>query len=419
MPVLTESEDFTNPAFNIAGVANDDIGDFSNGATTNYSGSSAIGGTNAGNMNDGTLHCDPTCTGMAGSILMPDVGGILEIFLDTTVNTGGYNITSLVNTTGWDGSSRTNHQYDVALRPIGGSYGEILNVEYPVFDPSPAEAHNSTPEDLGMPGVQLTINDDQGGFLGSGIDAIRYTFHNQNTGTSPEAYQEFDVFGTLAPPLPIPTEYQWSLAGLGDWNNRDSWTPDGIGGTIPNLNEHTAVFGDAIQGPSTVTADVPITVNRIQFDNATNTYAVGGLGGITLAATDAGGTPSISVLGTHEFQTRVDLQADTLLDVAAGSTLSFNNALNLNGFDLNLIGGGTVNVNNVINAGGGTVNLNGGTLGGGGEVGGNVFNLGGFISPGSNVAPGAAGQASVPEPSSLLVLLTGLIGLSGVMRSRR
>jgi hypothetical protein len=368
--VDTESVDYQS----FFTVSNTDIGDTLQGATTDFSGPS-LSGCDACVI-DGLLGT----AGRLSETLIPNAGAVLEIFLDTSVNTSGYDITELVNTTGWNGSSRTNHQYVLALRQVGGGYTDLINVQFPL----PPDDPDMTPFDVENPGVQLTINDDGGGNLGVNIDAVRLTFNNDLGGTEGEALQEVDITGVPASPLDPANEFQWSLPGLGDWNSNGSWSAIGGVGTLPNDVEHTAVFGDAIQASSTVTADVPITVNRIQFDSATNTYALAGLGGITLAPTGAGGNPSISALGTHEFQTKVDIQANTVADVAADSTLSFNNRLNLNGNDLILTGSGTANINNVLTAAGGTVNLNAGTLGGGGEVSGSVDNSGGTVAPGNS-----------------------------------
>ena len=231
--------------------------------------------------------------------------------------------------------------------------------------------------------------------------------------------------------LPPATLFTWDLPGLGNWHSSESWQPaPDTAGTFPNSNEHTAVFSDSIQAPSTVTADAPITLNRIQFDNATNTYALAGVGGITLAVPGDGGNASISAMGTHEFQTKVDLQANTVVDVAAASTLTFNNALNLNGNELSLAGAGTANVNSVLHAGGGTVNLNAGTLGGGGEVGGSVNNSFGTVAPGSspgiltidgNYTQGAGGTLAleigglVPGEDHDKLAVTGTADLNGTV----
>ena len=232
--VITESVDYANPIFNIKAISNTDIGDASQGATTAFTAASGTLGNCHGCVIDGLLGA----SGNTGAALLPGDGSVLEIFLDTSVNSSGYNITELVNTTGWNGSSRTNHQYVVALHQVGGSYTDLINVQFPL----PPDNPNTTPPDVGDPGVQLTINDDGGGNLGVNIDAVRFTFNNDNAGTSPEALQEVDISGVPGTPLDPATEFQWSLSGLGDWNSSDSWTPVGGPGTVPNSNEQTAVF---------------------------------------------------------------------------------------------------------------------------------------------------------------------------------
>lgn len=102
-------------------ISNSDIGDAANGATTAISGGFAFGGDNHAAQIDGTLA--PPGTVHVGEALFPEIDGVLEIFLDTTVNTNGYDITSLVNFTGWNSASRADHQYRVDLRPVGGSWG--------------------------------------------------------------------------------------------------------------------------------------------------------------------------------------------------------------------------------------------------------------------------------------------------------
>ena len=337
-------------------VSNTDIGDMSQGASTDYVGG-GLGGNHAA-MIDGLLaSCCST-----GDTLLPADGGVLEIFLDTSVNTGGYQITSLVNTTGWNGSSRTNHQYVVALRSVGGDYVDLIDVQYPhATDPG---YPNSMPVAVENPGVQLTIDDDMGGLLGSGIDAVRYTFNNINGGTSPEAFQEFDVFGTPGEALPPATTYAWRLPGLGNWHDRDSWNAVDGPGSLPNSAGHTAQFGGGTDG-GTAVVDAPVLVNHIEFNSA-NKYAIAGLGGVTLAADPTGPTdPSIAVqLGDHTFQTPVSVDSDATVTVAAGAELSFDNKVYLNGNTLTLsgdtmlnhsvVGSGTVSASGTLGTEGGT-----------------------------------------------------------------
>jgi len=171
----------------------------------------------------------------------------------------------------------------------------------------------------------------------------------------------------------------WNADSGGDWTNGGNWDP----ALAPDDAEHIVTFGDAISQSRTVFTDVPVTVNSITFDNASE-YAVGGTATVNLSAS-ATADPSITVSqGSHQFQSQVDLNADTAVDVADGGVLTFNNALNLNGNTLTQSGAGTVTINNVLNTGGGTVSLTNGTLNGSGEVGGDVNNSGGTVAPGNS-----------------------------------
>jgi len=215
---------------------------------------------------------------------------------------------------------------------------------------------------------------------------------------------------TIGPLPPPATDFEWSASGTGIWTDNSSWTSSPNG--HPNSPNHTATFGDLINGPTAAVTHDAVTVNRIQFTNSTNSYSISGLGSVQLSSTttEAPTTPSVTVTGNHQFQVPVNLAANTDIDVASDSTLSFNNALNLNGNTLIKVGTGTLNVNNVLASGGGTLTCLEGNCGGNGTVGGNLNNIGGTISPGSSqgLSTGAAGQ--VPEPASVV-----LLGLGGML----
>ena len=221
---------------------------------------------------------------------------------------------------------------------------------------------------------------------------------------------------TGGPFNPLDTnDFTWRSNNLGDWNSAANWE---LSGGPPNQSDHTALFPDSadITGPTTVVTNTAVTVNRIKFDNATHSYAVAGLGSVNLAfdpddpidPDDAFGPPSLSVTGTHEFQAPVNFINDTGVDVAGGSTLTFNNALNLNGNTLTKTGAGTLAINNILTSVGGTLNCDEGVCSGSGTIGGNVNNSGGTISPGNS--PGfmaIEGAFSQGEGGRLLVELGG------------
>ena len=218
------------------------------------------------------------------------------------------------------------------------------------------------------------------------------------------------------------TEFTWITSNIGDWADNDNWSfESGLSalGARANSPDRTLIFGNDISGPTTVSTHAAVSVNRVVFDNDTNSYAIAGFGSVNLASTTDSSpvTPSISVTGTHEFQVDVNLQNDTTIDVAGGSTLIFDNSLDLMGNTLTKTGAGTMNINNNLSTGGGTVIITAGVLGGSGEVGGDVDNQGGAISPGNS--PGVMeidGHYSQGADASLLIELAGTdAGLSDLL----
>ena len=179
-------------------VSGSDLADASNGGSTAYSGGGY--GTDDSSVIDGAVQCCST-----GDGLLPHGGGVLEVFLDTSVNTAGYDITSIVTTTGWNSASRADQQYHVDLRSVGGDYAHLISVDH---DMTPHGSGN------GEEGSMLTVSDNVGGLLGSGIDAIRFrVFENEGlaspqpgpTGTllnGNDSFQEVDVFGSATIPEP-------------------------------------------------------------------------------------------------------------------------------------------------------------------------------------------------------------------------
>jgi hypothetical protein len=213
--------------------------------------------------------------------------------------------------------------------------------------------------------------------------------------------------------IQVEVDFVWNADGLGDWNSATSWLPaggpPGSAGSPQNAN-HTVVFGGNITGRTNVSVNDDVTLNRIEFDNATHSYAVSGLASVNLVSSTVIPTadPTIDVTGTHQFQAIVNLFNDTTVNVSSNSTLSFNNELALNGQVLTKTGAGTMAINNALSSGGGTVNCNEGTCSGSGTIGGDLNNNGGTISPGNS--PGVmavTGDFSQSAESSLLIELGG------------
>lgn len=185
---------------------------------------------------------------------------------------------------------------------------------------------------------------------------------------------KFDNGGTF---VSLPT-YRWAADASGDWNVSNNWPS----GAIPNSSDKTAIFGAAITSSQAVFANSAVTAKGVTFDNA-NSYAIVGAGSVNLEA-DAGNASITVVQGGHQFQTVVNLNSATDVDVSTGAALAFNNALNLNGNNLTKTGSGTLDINNALNTGGGVVSAAAGVVSGSGTLLGNLQNTGATLAPGNS-----------------------------------
>ena len=219
-----------------------------------------------------------------------------------------------------------------------------------------------------------------------------------NNGWVLNGFQIQDLFADI-------TEFEWAKSGVGDWNIAGHWDPS----RVANSAEHTAVFGSpvSITGPTTAVTHAAVTVNRMEFDNATHPYQIAGSGSVNLAQNPTGSIdPTIDVLnGSHEFQVEVNLDANTTVTAGDDTTLTFHNIINLGANDLTLepaTGGlenGIVELNTSI-SGTGTV-TNTATLATG--LGASLGNLN-FDSSGAldfDITPNSAGQLIVGGTATL------------------
>jgi hypothetical protein len=184
------------------------------------------------------------------------------------------------------------------------------------------------------------------------------------------------------------TDFTWIPSNIGDWADSDNWSfESGFSASVNRANSptHTAIFGNGISGPTTVSTHAAVSVNRVVFDNETNSYAVAGLGSVNLVEGPLEEVPRIEVIaGNHEFQADVNLLNNTTADVASDAMLTFDNSLTLGGNSLTKIGDGTLAVNNDFVSTGGTINCQAGTCSGSGTIGGDLNNSGGAVSPGNS-----------------------------------
>ena len=269
--------------------------------------------------------------------------------------------------------------------------------------------------DLGGGTSPLNINahNVSGRILGPNDKVNKTLFYNralspaeitQNVAAGPTA-----VVGPASPP---PLDAIWTTNGIGLWNDFENWSIF----SAPTTVRHTATFGAAIDNPTTVVVDTAVSINAITFDHSVS-YGIAGRASVNLGANTAEPPrqPRVTVAqGDHEFQVVANLLDDATADVASGSTLTFNNVLNLMGKTLTKTGAGELAINNNLLTAGGTLNCSEGTCSGTGTFGGDLNNDGGTISPGNSA--GLVGN-QVPEPSTLTLLLLG--GLLGFWAGRR
>jgi hypothetical protein len=227
-----------------------------------------------------------------------------------------------------------------------------------------------------------------------GIGEVHIYKYASNTQTGTWDFES--VFATIEPnvgidnpgsflqyvpsPDPPPTDFQWNKNVAGVWTFSSSWDPQ----VVPNSAEASVTFGGFASTATTAVVNTDITVNKITFGNASQ-HVVAGAGSVNLAATAAATDPAIEVLlGSHQFQAIVNLQANATANVGDSLTLSFNNELNLGGNTLTKSGTGNMAVNNKLTTAGGTIDIQEGTVSGSGTVGGNLNNSSGTVAPGNS-----------------------------------
>ncbi|MEX2138164.1 MAG: hypothetical protein WD894_02800, partial [Pirellulales bacterium] len=155
---------------------------------------------------------------------------------------------------------------------------------------------------------------------------------------------------TFIPALQTAT---WNVDAGGNWSLPANWASG-----VPNGMGAQAVLGSVITSPHTVTVDAPITVGRLDFDNA-NAYTIGGPQTLTLDAMT--GDAQINVAsGSHTIAAPVTLADNTTITVTpAASNLSLTGSLNASGRNLTKVGDGMLTVNNLRATG---LSVNGGTV---------------------------------------------------------
>lgn len=200
---------------------------------------------------------------------------------------------------------------------------------------------------------------------------------------------------------PLVTDYEWTAAGSGNWNQSTNWTPSGVPGVIPG--RQTAKLGNSIAANQTIYNNAVRNLNALEIDNA-NSYVIAGVGSLDFQTDASGPTsilPSITVAnGAHQLQLAVNLQDDTTINVAAGASLDLNNQIDLNGHTLTTSG---------------AVRINHSTIGGGSVVSVGSLETAGVASIGADLTSTGAMLVSVEESGGDFFQVAGDAILSGIL----
>ena len=145
--------------------------------------------------------------------------------------------------------------------------------------------------------------------------------------------------------VPEPEVATWNVDANGNWSQATNWT----GGAVPNTAGASVALTGVITQPRAVTVDAPITIGRIDFDNA-NSYTLAGTSSITLDAND---TAEINVAaGSHVINAPLALADNTVIRISpAASSLALAGGLSGANASLTKIGAGTLAVSQMRVAG--------------------------------------------------------------------
>jgi len=184
--------------------------------------------------------------------------------------------------------------------------------------------------------------------------------------------------GTVVPPG---DDFVWNVAGGagGEWNTSANWSPS----TVPSTNDHVVTFDSSSSG-GTIAVTGPVTVNKISFDSASDSFTVTGPEVISLQASTELVDPSISVVaGSHTISADIHQVDGVTVGVADGASLTVG-AVNLDGGTMQKHGAGELRIDGTAAGSVGNLVANAGTISGSGTVGGDFINVAGNVAPGSS-----------------------------------
>ena len=176
----------------------------------------------------------------------------------------------------------------------------------------PAITHPFPFANIGTAGYKVSAND-----VGTElfpVFQVRVAPGGDHSGTAQGAQVVLDGMALTEGWMFLPTESTWIVDASGGWNVVDNWDP-----VVPDSERLTAIFGNVITSTQTVFTNTAVSVKGVRFDN-TNTYVIAGHGSVNLVLETA---PAIGIevsQASREFQVDVNVQTNTVGDVASGAT---------------------------------------------------------------------------------------------------
>ena len=211
---------------------------------------------------------------------------------------------------------------------------------------------------------------------------------------------------TDAPPVP-----NWNVDADGNWSQPANWTA-----VVPNAVGATAVLGSVITAARTMTVDAPITIGRLDFDDASS-YTVAGANALTLNAVNGSAQVNVNS-GSHTISAPLSLADNTAFTVTpAGSNLSITQPITASTQNVTNSGAGTLTIRRITAAG---LSIDDGKVVLAPNSGTSVLNSLVLGSAAENLGapPVAVTVQAVPEPTSAALLAIGLAAAVSAARYR-
>lgn len=168
--------------------------------------------------------------------------------------------------------------------------------------------------------------------------------------SAPVAFQGAQLSSIVQPAA---GERAWTKTGSGNWNDITNWYYWGR----PDTSEEIATFGSAVLTSSTVTINEAVTMKGMRFQSDQQ-YTLSGSGALTIASNSGTGTIVVQ-RGDHSSTLNLTLGTNTVASAAAGTSLTFRQAVNLNGKELRVTGAGLFSADGEFSMQGGTLELDG------------------------------------------------------------